>query len=59
MIEWKPNEPEVEAGWTQRPPPPADFIPANEEIPLRDLLDNAIAIKTRLDERAEGRSNGR
>jgi hypothetical protein len=59
MIEWKPNEPEAGQDAPQSVTPAADFITINDDIPLRDLLDDAIAIKTRRDERAEGRSHGR
>lgn len=51
-VEWKPHEPD------ERPAaPPPDFITIDGEAPpLRDLLDNAIAIKDRLDAAQEQRS---
>lgn len=59
MIEWKPNEPEVGPEAANGAAPAADFITISEEPSHIEMLANAIAIKARLDERAEGRSNGR
>lgn len=51
-VEWKPNEPDE---W--QVVPPRDFIVIDGEAPPhRDLLDNALAIKERLDAAQEQRS---
>ena len=37
----------------------AEIIPMNDHISFQDLLDAAVEIRARLDERAEGGSNER
>ncbi len=52
MAEWKPNEPDDRSD-----APPRDFIAIEGEAPPhRELLDNAIAIKDRLELARQQRS---